>query len=1463
MNKAAIWCLLALLVVGIIAAVAVVVILKFTGNKDISGGDVNQKTMYYAMYLGDGAPRSRLPFMSPQYRSKCSLQMNVDNTRDSILAMKDLKQKYGFILFTDRVEITSAMRSDEALSKLSKIEPKSPGSVFKQESVMEEFIKHRRGKDLLVYYIPCDYNYRENDEDLEEFIEEMKEAGVSRKTLIVSNTQPAKTVSRMYGVGEGNALGYDSEDRADRIADFGRSFEEVTTSKQPEVVTTEATTEASRKTAPPSSTSPANETAAPSSTPSTGRVETTVPIRRTTTFATSTRRTPGSSPTQSTKSIETTMPIRTSTTTATKAQTSTTSSRKTTMDPVSTRSTSEPTTTSTREPDTQSTTTRIVTTETSSSTTFETSTSTDRPRPPTTAPPPKKNLHCLLVGDLYNFGENVSAYIQEVDFIAEVSHDLFKTRDLASMGLWLYGYTEKFNSLDESLDNMRSSYQHFIDDLYEVEFNTAVEKPLSTAEAIKTLNNIVDTKNRVNCLIFFSAQENTSGLPRLDPDQNKSKINTIVGVGFSDTNLHNVVAPRGVAVSVPHSYSEQDIERVVAAVLGRPDVGSTTLPTSSDTTTSSSLETSTVTSDKHTTTEPEPESEELHCLFVYDLFNFGNNVDAYDTEQQFVADIGEDFYDSSTMSSTVGLWAYGHTLTTTSPDAALNFMMDEYDDFMDKLVELEYEEIDEPLSTADAIERINETYDNKRRANCIVFFSAQQDTKTLPQLNPQNMHLKRIVAVGFNGTDLTKVVPPGGVAVSVKYDYADEDVENVMDAIFGRKVVSTTTTSKPTQKPSTSIRPTETTTEMYGTSTSATATATEEPMTTPTNEVVTRETTVATPSTTLTPGVTTITTIELTTTESTPEVTSPTNTKPLTTESTPGITSPTTTKPPTTESTPELPATTTTELPTTESTPEVTSTTTTKPPTTESTPEVTSTTTTKPPTTESTPEVPATTTTELPTTESTLEVTSTTTTKPPTTESTPEVTSTTTTKPPTTESTPEVPATTTIKLTTTESTPEVLSTSEATISETTRTSAEGTSTTQAPHPKKNIHCLLVGDLYNFGDNVTAYTQEVDFIAEISYDLFQNQDISSMGLWLYGNTRKFASLEGSLNNMRSSYQLFINDLYDVEYNLIEKPLSTGKAIETLNNLVDDRNLVNCLIFFSAQENTLKLPRLDPDQTKSKINTIVGVGFSGTNLHNVVSPRGVAVSVPYSYSEHDIEQVVAAVLRGIPTTSSATQEPTTTQTKEVTTGEITETTPLTTSTPEVTTTTSTELPTTESTREVTSTTTIELTTTESTPEVAATTTTELPSTESTLEVTSTTTTELPSTTSTAEATITSTAQTSEITTTETVLSSSEGTITTQGTILASADQAQIGALHVAGLSNRAIVAQLDPSHEYVNRRIRRFKSSSTLSIAQMRAHLDLNVSRMTIWRSVQGNTNIAREVKWETSRLTSQHKVACLV
>ncbi|EYC28883.1 hypothetical protein Y032_0007g3480 [Ancylostoma ceylanicum] len=114
----------------------------------------------------------------------------------------------------------------------------------------------------------------------------------------------------------------------------------------------------------------------------------------------------------------------------------------------------------------------------------------------------------------------------------------------------------------------------------------------------------------------------------------------------------------------------------------------------------------------------------------------------------------------------------------------------------------------------------------------------------------------------------------------------------------------------------------------------------------------------------------------------------------------------------------------------------------------------------------------------------------------------------------------------------------------------------------------------------------------------------------------------------------------------------------------------------------------------------------------------------------------------------------------------------------------------------------------------------------------------------------------------------------------TILTSAEHAQIDALHVAGLSNRANTTQLGRSHGCVNRyqrspskynkklnsgrpksptpndnrKNRRLASNSTLSIAQIRAQLGLNVSRMAIWRSVRGNTNITREVMRKAPRLT---------
>ncbi|RCN26914.1 hypothetical protein ANCCAN_27357 [Ancylostoma caninum] len=113
-----------------------------------------------------------------------------------------------------------------------------------------------------------------------------------------------------------------------------------------------------------------------------------------------------------------------------------------------------------------------------------------------------------------------------------------------------------------------------------------------------------------------------------------------------------------------------------------------------------------------------------------------------------------------------------------------------------------------------------------------------------------------------------------------------------------------------------------------------------------------------------------------------------------------------------------------------------------------------------------------------------------------------------------------------------------------------------------------------------------------------------------------------------------------------------------------------------------------------------------------------------------------------------------------------------------------------------------------------------------------------------------------------------------------ILSSVEQAQIEVLHDEGFSNRTIAAQLGRSHGLVDRYLRnpstyykqpnsvrpklltpndsrmikKLESDSTLSLAQMWAQLDLNISRMTMWRSVLGNCNIIREVMLKAPRST---------
>ncbi|KAK6017302.1 hypothetical protein OSTOST_17178 [Ostertagia ostertagi] len=202
-------------------------------------------------------------------------------------------------------------------------------------------------------------------------------------------------------------------------------------------------------------------------------------------------------------------------------------------------------------------------------------TSTTTPTPSTTTETtttiqvtPGKNLTCLFVGDLYNFGKNQSAYEQEKYFIGNTTKIIFEwsAKGMFKAGLALYGYAEK-DFPGPGMD-CRDSFKGFSGALRRMKVTTK-GNGMNTKKAITSINNYgkyKTTKRNVNCVVFLSAQHDTSDLPVLKPRKMDSDA-TIVAVGFNSTNLEKIVDQKGRAVKVPFAFTSEDVQNVVRAVL--------------------------------------------------------------------------------------------------------------------------------------------------------------------------------------------------------------------------------------------------------------------------------------------------------------------------------------------------------------------------------------------------------------------------------------------------------------------------------------------------------------------------------------------------------------------------------------------------------------------------------------------------------------------------------------------------------------------------------------------------------------------------------------------------------------------------------------------------------------------------------------------------------------------------------
>ncbi|RCN51834.1 hypothetical protein ANCCAN_01922 [Ancylostoma caninum] len=776
-------------------------------------------------------------------------------------------------------------------------------------------------------------------------------------------------------------------------------------------------------------------------------------------------------------------------------------------------------------------------------------TTTPKPTTTTTTAPPPITPECLVVGDLYNFGKDEDAYDLEAELLDAVGYDVFGASPGSKLGLWLYGYTKR-TSPSSALLKLRSNYTHFKKDLDDMEY-IETNDPLTTRSAIYAINELRDNNNRINCLVFLSAVKDTKDLPQINPQHLQLK--RIVAVGLDNANL-NALVPNGIAVSVPKHFLDSHVKIITDAIIGKPK------PTTTTTTTR-----------PVTTTAP---IKPYDCLIVGDLYNFGHNFDFYDIEADLIDAIGYDLFDVAPGSS-LGLWAYGYSNYSTDPNTSLDKIRKNYNDFKSDVGKFNHYAMDDNVvSTKKAIDALNAMRNNGKRINCLVFLSGTRIADELPQLNPKNLKLDRIVAVGLNSQILDPLVAGRGIAVSVPEYFFDSHVKLVIDAIMGR--VPPVTTTKPATTTTAPPKPMDCLLvgdlynfghnfEFYeieadlidaigydlfdlapGSSLGLWAYGYSNYSTEPTtslekirktyNEfkadlhkfqhyvwddyVVSTKKAIDALNAMRDNGKRINCLVFLSGTRIADEMPQ-LNPRQLKLERIVAV-----------------------GLNSQILDPLVAG--------------------------------------------HGISV-----------------------------SVPEDFLDFHVKM--------VIDAIMGRIPPVT-TTKPATTTTLPPTP---VDCLLVGDLYNFNKDEEAYETEADLINAVAYDIFDTSPRSSLGLWAYGYTSFDKNPDTSLGKIRKNYDDFKADLADFEYKDIASPLTTKTAIDAINAMRDNSNRIKCLVFLSATKDTKGMPVIDPQHLN--LERIVAVGLNNTNLDALVPyNRGISVRVPENFLDVHVKHVIDAMM-----------------------------------------------------------------------------------------------------------------------------------------------------------------------------------------------------------------------------------------
>ncbi|EPB80200.1 hypothetical protein ANCCEY_00755 [Ancylostoma ceylanicum] len=121
-----------------------------------------------------------------------------------------------------------------------------------------------------------------------------------------------------------------------------------------------------------------------------------------------------------------------------------------------------------------------------------------------------------------------------------------------------------------------------------------------------------------------------------------------------------------------------------------------------------------------------PIKDNVHCLVVADLYNFGRNETRYAQEKRLIKFIASRFFERTDV-STMGVATYGYVSELPiNLNKALNRMAVSYDEFARNLEpNTQLGANNNHSNTAEALQALNLFKELKGRANCLVFISAQ------------------------------------------------------------------------------------------------------------------------------------------------------------------------------------------------------------------------------------------------------------------------------------------------------------------------------------------------------------------------------------------------------------------------------------------------------------------------------------------------------------------------------------------------------------------------------------------------------------------------------------------------------------------------------------------------------------------------------------------------------------------